>query len=641
MPVIIVRLPDNRDRAGQLLLEDSGGRPIAGPFPVCGRADGRMAGSHNNPDRNPLLPFGDMPLGEYQAVQILGTGAGTEFPLDEFGSAGVVFLQPKEGPAALAEANGRFGFFIQGGLRSRNGLLRPTEDGSLRLMDRDQRKLIMALRQLGQVNHRCVILAASKAGGRVAVVTVSKQSASRRKSAASVLLASSVAASAIMGTVRQALYRAALHAGVSATVAVPGVLLFTAGHASAQGQGADYTPTAPSTPQPATDTGNNTPHLTGSLPGIYLNDDTGNGNDTPYGIQGLPGVNVNGPRTDADATSPSDTQLPAMNGDANPEPAQPANPEPNGGNTPDASSTPPAQPAAIPEPQYSTEPAPAVTPPTLSPGQTPAEDLHDAPNSPQAQPGTMTPQPIAPAPLPNAMDDLNTVQQNSQDATHAVTDEQAHQQAGNGFDTPSSIAPAVDLSGKQGVVSPDAASGGMPSAAAAGMASGSPISSDTQASVADHAQQAISEFVAENPDIKDNPPQLTAGGGNRTVDEQEQIILNPKFAGQYPTQERFKKQFNLDSLPAYDSLTDEQKQWLDSAVNSQAGKSPGFAHVGGYAQDVSVKNLTLDQKSALLSKLAQGGYGVLNETYADPTTGKAKFNVDINDATVFHVYKKQ
>ena len=156
---IIVRLPDDRDYAGQIHLENSAGKRLAGPFPVCGRADDRLARENQNPGRDPLLPFGDMPLGEYQLRQIIGSGAGTPYPGGEFGSAGIMLLQPKAGDAALADANGRFGFFIQGGALSRDGRLRPA-DGSLRLSNRHQRTLIRVLRRFEAVDCQCWVLAA-------------------------------------------------------------------------------------------------------------------------------------------------------------------------------------------------------------------------------------------------------------------------------------------------------------------------------------------------------------------------------------------------------------------------------------------------------------------------------------------------
>src|SRR5580658_6344051 len=110
---ILVQLPANRDYAGTLEIQTAAGKRIAGPFHVCGRANDESAQKNRNPGRDPLLPFGDLPFGEYQIVKTMATGDGTPYPVDEFGSAGIVLMRPKSGDAALADANGRFGFFIR------------------------------------------------------------------------------------------------------------------------------------------------------------------------------------------------------------------------------------------------------------------------------------------------------------------------------------------------------------------------------------------------------------------------------------------------------------------------------------------------------------------------------------------------
>jgi len=51
------------------------------------------------------------------------------------------------------------------------------------------------------------------------------------------------------------------------------------------------------------------------LPGIALNDNSGNGGSTPYGIQGLPGTHVNGPGAGSGIGSSSDQNLPLMKDD--------------------------------------------------------------------------------------------------------------------------------------------------------------------------------------------------------------------------------------------------------------------------------------------------------------------------------------
>jgi hypothetical protein len=259
MNKIIIQLPINRDYAGRLEIQNAAGKRIAGPFPVCGRADDERAQANKNPARNPLLPFGDTPLGEYKVVKIIGSGQGTPYSGDEFGSMGLVLLQPKQGDAALADANGRFGFFIQGGAWSRNRLLRPTQDGSLRLSDGDQRRFIGALRKLGETNCQCLVISTAKAGGKVAIASSPASARTSRNKSSSLLLASSVVASLVTGTIRQALLRTALH-GAGASIASSGLVLLAQDNASAQNMG-DYTPTGSGQETIAPPSGDNTVDL--------------------------------------------------------------------------------------------------------------------------------------------------------------------------------------------------------------------------------------------------------------------------------------------------------------------------------------------------------------------------------------------
>jgi hypothetical protein len=146
MRKLIVILPENRDLEGVLRLEEQNGRLVAGPFAVCGRADGEVAGRHGNSSRQALLPFGDTPLGRYRIAGIVPTGRRTNLSAERFGPYGVVVLKPAAGEAALADANGRFCIVIQGGKLGPGRRLRPT-NGSLRLADKDQKRLVRALRK--------------------------------------------------------------------------------------------------------------------------------------------------------------------------------------------------------------------------------------------------------------------------------------------------------------------------------------------------------------------------------------------------------------------------------------------------------------------------------------------------------------
>src|SRR5262249_29384096 len=154
-PRLVVRLPEDRDVTGSLVLEDGDDVILAGTFEVSGRADDGEGARHGNPGRNPLLPYGDAPLGLYRVTRVLDTGPGTAFPANAFGPNGVVVLEPVAGEAALADANGRFQVLIQGGSPGLGGRLRTT-NGSLRLADSDQKELLRWLRRAGTVFCTCV-----------------------------------------------------------------------------------------------------------------------------------------------------------------------------------------------------------------------------------------------------------------------------------------------------------------------------------------------------------------------------------------------------------------------------------------------------------------------------------------------------
>ena len=128
--------------------KDAKGKLIAGPFHVCARAHDELAQANGNRRiASRSCAFGDMPLGEYQITQVIPSGPGTPYAADEFGSSGIVFLQPKHGEAVLADANGRFIFYSRRLARPKRCRCGPTEDGSLRLSNRHQRKLIGVLRR--------------------------------------------------------------------------------------------------------------------------------------------------------------------------------------------------------------------------------------------------------------------------------------------------------------------------------------------------------------------------------------------------------------------------------------------------------------------------------------------------------------
>jgi hypothetical protein len=134
MPALIVRLPKNRDFCGEIFLIGASGAVLAGPYRIAGRANDAAAAAAGNAARTSILRYGDTPTGTYKISTILSSGAGTAFAQGSYGSGGVLVLDPCDGNAALAEANGRFHLFIQGGemsggqLCATNGALRMADD---------------------------------------------------------------------------------------------------------------------------------------------------------------------------------------------------------------------------------------------------------------------------------------------------------------------------------------------------------------------------------------------------------------------------------------------------------------------------------------------------------------------------------
>jgi hypothetical protein len=126
--------------------------------------------------------------------------------------------------------------------------------------------------------------------------------------------------------------------------------------------------------------------------------------------------------------------------------------------------------------------------------------------------------------------------------------------------------------------------------------------------------------------------------GNRTIEEQLEIILDPKNKKNYPNiKNRFLSAFKISTLPTRKNLTPAQVKWWHQEIGKQAGIPGGFAHVGGKAQDISVKNLSDNEKQNFAILLNQKGYKILYEHYSSAGT---KFGVPLSQANLFHVTKK-
>lgn len=153
-------------------------------------------------------------------------------------------------------------------------------------------------------------------------------------------------------------------------------------------------------------------------------------------------------------------------------------------------------------------------------------------------------------------------------------------------------------------------------------------------SIAAGVKKLVLEFENENPKLK-GKAYLTSG--SRTWQEQLDIILEPKRKENYLNiKKRFMTKYKLKALPKKRAdLTKDQLAWWKAGIMKQAGRSPGFPHVGGKAQDVSVKNLELEDKKKLKTKI-KTKYKILLEKVTGTTS---KYGVPISSANVFHVYE--
>ena len=102
---------------------------------VClGKSDNGTAARNSNPARNPLFPWGDLPIGEFEKTRAVWFDKKTRL-----GEAWIP-IEGVAGDALEAKKNGRYGLGIHAGRGS--GQLVPTH-GCLRLLARDFFQLLI------------------------------------------------------------------------------------------------------------------------------------------------------------------------------------------------------------------------------------------------------------------------------------------------------------------------------------------------------------------------------------------------------------------------------------------------------------------------------------------------------------------
>lgn len=152
--------------------------------------------------------------------------------------------------------------------------------------------------------------------------------------------------------------------------------------------------------------------------------------------------------------------------------------------------------------------------------------------------------------------------------------------------------------------------------------------------------QALSQFETAYQNYKDKAyltdanGYRTTGDGSRTWQQQMVIILERPTS--YPNiSKRFESKFKIQ-LPAKPrDMTSEMLSWWEKEIMAQAGIPTGFAHVGGKAQDVSVKYLDLNGKKLLADYIKNVGLGIIYEISNPP-----EYFVTIERADLFHCHIK-
>lgn len=129
---LVSHLPKTRDADGSFYVFD-GEHLLWGPTRCRGEADNANAAQHNNVIEDPTRVAGDHPAGNYRVVKAVSFH---ETDATHWFSYGPWFflLDPLDGEAAKAKANGRVGIGLHGGTAGPRDTLRPTY-GCLRLFN--------------------------------------------------------------------------------------------------------------------------------------------------------------------------------------------------------------------------------------------------------------------------------------------------------------------------------------------------------------------------------------------------------------------------------------------------------------------------------------------------------------------------
>jgi len=160
------------------------------------------------------------------------------------------------------------------------------------------------------------------------------------------------------------------------------------------------------------------------------------------------------------------------------------------------------------------------------------------------------------------------------------------------------------------------------------------IIGSVSAQVSSVVSRAMEQYRQQNQSV---PNSFRISSDNRSWQEQLDIILKSQSSS-YPNIKRdFLRYSGLSQLPTGSEVARNSDWWYwwEENIMKQAGIPGGFAHVGGKAVDVSVRDLNNQQKAAFLRILQNNGVKVLMEYY-DTNTRNAQFDVSIERANLFH-----
>jgi hypothetical protein len=127
-------------------------------------------------------------------------------------------------------------------------------------------------------------------------------------------------------------------------------------------------------------------------------------------------------------------------------------------------------------------------------------------------------------------------------------------------------------------------------------------------SVMSKVNSALAQFGRDYPEYKDK---AYTTSNDRTWEEQMRIIMD-RPSSYSNISSRFTQRFGI-SLPTSQSMTSEMLNWWEREIMAQAGLPNGFAHVGGKAVDVSVKNIDSKGTQLLADVLKRNGLRILYE----------------------------